>query len=370
MNWIEILTPVFYIGLVAVILAFLLVIAEAILANYGTCVITVNGEKRLEVDGGRSLLASLKEHSIFVPSACGGRGTCAYCKVKVLEGGPPLLPTETPLLTDEEQKDRMRLSCQIKVTGDLAIELPEEILSLREYHCTVESIRDMTHDVKELVFKLDGDDRIEFTAGQYVQIETPIYGSLKEPVYRAYSIANPPRENDRIKLLIRRVPEGICTTWVFDILKEGDPVTISGPYGHFRLSETDSEILMIAGSTGIAPIVSILEHMKDDEQARNRKARFFFGAVALKDMFYLDECEKLEQELPNFQFVPALSQPADEDNWQGETGLITEVLDRHVDQGAEAEGYLCGSPGMIDASIKVLNEKGIPEERIYYDKFA
>jgi len=355
-------------GATSGILAVLLVVAERYLADYGTCVVDINGgSKRLEVQGGKTLLATLMQEGIFIPSACGGRGTCAYCKVKVREGGPPVAPTETALLAAADLAASVRLSCQVKVRNGLAIEIPESLFLVKQFTGVVERIRDLTHDIKGLRIRLVDPPAIEFTPGQYVQLETPVYGDNPEPVYRAYSIASPPSDREHVELIVRLAPGGICTTWVFTLLKEGDTIRFNGPHGEFRLSDTDAEMVWIAGGSGMAPFWSIARHMR--EKGIQRKATYFFGAVKPRDLFLVDELRQLEKELPSFRFVPALS-GAEGDGWDGEKGLITDVVGRHVEGGAAKEGYLCGSGGMIDASVKVLVAKGVPQERIYYDKFT
>ncbi len=350
------------------ILAAVLLVAERYLANYGTCRIDVNeGAKEMTVDGGGTLLASLTAQGLFIPSACGGRGTCAFCTVKIHEGGGPLMPTEQPLLTADEIEDNVRISCQVKVRNDMKIEVPEELFAIREFRGRVESIDDLTHDIKQLRIALIEPETIDFVPGQYIQLQAPAYGSNPEPVYRAYSISSPPEDGGAIELIIRLVPEGICTTWVFEYLAEGQEVLFNGPYGDFGLSDTDSDMVWIAGGSGMAPFWSIVRHMKHNDIAR--PCRYFFGAVAGRDLFLVDELTALADEMDWFQFIPALSDPADEDGWDGETGLITEVVDRHIDDDAQLEGYLCGSAGMIDASVAVLKQKDIPESKIYYDKF-
>jgi len=350
------------------LLATLLLIAERYLADYGTCTIDINdGTKELSVQGGDSLLTSLTSQGLFVPSACGGRGTCGYCKVKMIEGGGPLLPTEEPLLEPEEIPEQIRVSCQVKVRNDLAIEVPEELFSISEFRGRVESIRDMTHDIKLIRIALIEPESIEFAPGQYVQLCAPAYGSNPDPVYRAYSIASDPFDDTIIELIVRLVPGGICTTWVFEYLKEGDEVLLNGPYGEFSLSESDREMAWIAGGSGMAPFWSMIRHMKRNGIAR--KCTYFFGAVQKRDLFLLDELHSLADQLDWFTFIPALSSPADEDQWTGQTGLITEVVGRHLERGPQTEGYLCGSAGMIDASVKVLSDNGVPEAEIFYDKF-
>lgn len=349
--------------------AALLLLAERYLADFGQCVIDVNrGGKRLEVKGGETLLNSLMGQRIFIPSACGGKGTCAYCKVKVLNGAGPVAPTEEPLLTAEEVANNVRISCQVKVREDMAVEIPEHLLSVKEYKGTAERIRDLTHDIKELRIKLTDPPTLDFVPGQYVQLMAPAYKGSPEAVYRAYSISSPPHDTGYIELIIRLVPGGACTTWVFQHLSEGDEVTFNGPYGEFRLSDTDAEMVWIAGGSGMAPFWSIIRHMKQAGIAR--KCTYFFGAVQKRDLFLTDELRQLDQELDWFTFVPALSGPAEGDPWNGQTGLITEVVGKGVPDAAGKEGYLCGSGGMIDAAVKVLEGLGMPEGKIYYDKFT
>jgi Na+-transporting NADH:ubiquinone oxidoreductase subunit F len=353
---------------VSLVLAILLLVAERRLVNYGTCKIDINdGDKVLELEGGQTLLSSLLSKKIFIPSACGGKGTCAYCKVKILEGGGPLAPTEEPLLTPAEINDQMRISCQCKVRGDMKIRIPEELLSVKEYRGTVASLRDLTHDIKELRIHLEDPEEIDFISGQYIQLRAPAYGDNPEPVYRAYSLSSPPSDKQNIELIIRKVPDGICTTYVFEQLKEGDEVYFNGPYGEFRLSEQHREMVWIAGGSGMAPFWSLLRHMA--EQSIERTTTYFFGALSQRDLFYVEELRAFEEKHDWFSFVPALSKPDTDSEWGGETGLITDVVDRHIGDGREKEGYLCGSPGMIDASIKVLEAHDLATERIYYDKF-
>ena len=354
---------------ICAVLAVLLLIAERYLANYGQCRIDINeGERELEVKGGQTLLNSLMSEGIFIPSACGGRGTCAYCTLKITSGGGEIVPTEEPLLTDEEKASDVRLSCQVKVRNDLAVVIPEELFLVKEYRGVVEHIRDLTHDIKELRIRLVEPETISFESGQYVQLETPAYGSHPEAVYRAYSLSNVPSDNRYVELIIRLVPEGICTTWVFTILKEGDEVTFNGPYGDVRLTDTDRAMIWVAGGSGMAPFWSMVRHMR--EQQLDRKCTYFFGALTQRDLFLTDELRELEMEMPKFNYVPALSEPAPDDDWDGETGLITEILERHVADASECVIYLCGSGGMIRAAHKVLETKNANEELIFYDEFT
>ncbi len=350
-------------------LSVLLVIADRYLNNYGICKIDINqGTRVLEVAGGDSLLGVLGHEKIFIPSACGGRGSCGLCKLKILAGGGPLLPTEEPHLTAAERQANVRLSCQVKVRGDMAIEIPDELFSIKEYRGRLETLKELTYDIKLVRVALLDPPTIDIVPGQYIQLECPPYADQPEAVYRAYSIATDPQDKTHIDTLIRLVPNGICTTWVFNHLREGDAVKLNGPYGDFRLHDGDGEMIFIAGGSGMAPFCSILAEMK--RTGNPRPTRYFFGARACRDLFYLDDMQQYEQALPNFTFIPALSDPAPDDQWTGETGLITDVVGRHYQDCSDKQAYLCGSPGMIDACIKVLSAKGMPAENIFFDKFA
>lgn len=349
-------------------LSLLMLLAEALIARYGPCTITINARRTLTVEGGRSLLATLKDADIFIPSACGGRGSCGLCKVTLERGAGSPLATELAWLSPAEQAGGVRLACQVKVKNDLALVLPEALLEVRQYATRVVGLRDLTPDIKEVRLQLVDPPAITFKAGQFIQFEVPPYDLTDEPVYRAYSIASPPSASGAIELEIRAVPNGLCTTYVHRHLRVGDVVTINGPYGDFTLRDTDREILCVAGGSGMAPIKSILTDMA--EQRNPRKVRYFYGARARADLAAYDAIRALESALPDFSFIPALSAPGPDDGWRGETGRITDVMDRHVEKAPEAEAYLCGSPFLIDACIQRLTAKGLPMERIYYDKFA
>jgi Na+-transporting NADH:ubiquinone oxidoreductase subunit F len=364
----SVLIAVAVIAGLCVLLSLLLIVADALLLDYGECTITINEEDERKVAGGNSLLATLMEEGIFIPSACGGRGSCGLCKVKVLDGGGPLLPTEAPHLTRQEIEDNVRLSCQVKIRGDVSISVPEEILSLQQYAAEVEKIVELNYDTRLIRLKMVDPPEFAFTAGQYLQLETPPYGKTPDPVYRAYSMASPPSSPGAVELIIRLVPNGICTTYVFELLAEGDPVKVNGPYGEFFLRDTDREILFIAGGSGIAPIRSMLHQMAEEGNAR--KATFYYGANELRDLYMVEEMRGFEDKLPNFTYVPVVARPDDVDSWKGETGLVTQAIDRNVADASRAEGYLCGSPAMIDAVVELLKGKGLPAERAYFDKFA
>jgi Na+-transporting NADH:ubiquinone oxidoreductase subunit F len=343
--------------------------AGAATGSFGKVKISINGGAReLVVDGGRSLLATLRAEGIFVPSACGGRGACGLCRLAVTEGAGEHSAVERHWIPEIDRGRKMHLSCQVTVERDLRILVPEKLFAIREYRTEVAAIRDLTYDIKEVTLRVKDPPEIRFRPGAYVQLAVPAYKPASPPVYRAYSISSPPSSPGVITLQIRLVPNGICTTWVFDHLRVGDPVTINGPHGDFSLRDSDRQIVFVAGGSGMAPIRSMLLDMA--EKGSTRKATYFFGARAVRDLFLVDEMRALEERLPNFRFVPALSSPEPDDAWQGETGLITDVLARHYERMDRHEAYLCGSPGMIDAAIKVFKEKGLPDEFTFYDKFA
>ena len=296
------LIAVIVISSIGASLAALLTISEHFFNDYGQCRITINNERELEVEGGRSLLSTLNAQKIFIPSACGGRGSCGICTLKVLDGGGPLLPTEEPYLDQEERSSNVRLSCQVKVRNDLKIEIPPELFSIREYTCKCAEITDLTYDIKQFRFELIEPKEINYIPGQYVQLRAPTYEKSKEEVYRAYSIASDPAEKNVIDLIIRLVPKGICTTYCFKYLKVGDEVKMNGPYGEFRLSETDAPIVFIAGGSGMAPIECMLHHMVSTNSKRN--AKYYFGANTVKELFLTDLMHQFESKLQSFKYIP------------------------------------------------------------------
>jgi len=366
------LTSIAVVAGVGVVLALLLEAAGSLFADYGDVSVDINsGSRDLKVPGGNKLLATLREEKIFIPSACGGRGSCGECRVRVLDGGGPLLPTEAPLLTPEQRKDRMRISCQLKVRGDLKIEIPEELFLINSWTARLARKTRLNYDTVELRLELPEGETIKFKPGQYIQLKTARYGKVKEEVFRAYSISSSSRDNRTVEIIVRLVPDGIATTWVHDYLEEGTGVEISGPYGEFYLRESQNEIFFIAGGSGLAPVKSILHQIQ--EEKIERKATFFFGALDLRDLFHVETMREFEKNIPGFTYVPALSNPSEETqkSWKGEYGLVTEVVARRAGKVIkDGEAYLCGSPGMIDACVKSLTGMGMPEERIYYDKFV
>lgn len=365
------LITVFLVSAIGAFLALVLVIAERVITNYGDVEININnGEKSFSVKGGGSLLETLGAQKIFIPSACGGRGTCGYCKVKVTEGAGPLLPTEEPYMSADERADNIRLSCQVKVRDDLNIQIPSELFTIKEYLCICEKIVDLTYDIKQFNLRLINPGTMEYIPGQYIQLRTPQYGDNTEEVYRAYSLSSDPTDRQHIEIIVRRVPGGICTTYLFDHLKEKKQVAINGPYGTFYLRDTNAPIIFIAGGSGIAPIKCILHDMRNVKNPR--KAIFFFGVRTTADLFLQDEMKAFENDIPDFTFIPVVSKPEEKSKWDGTSGRVTEVVREYLKEVPNPhlfEGYLCGSPGMINAAVEVLFEAGIPYDKHYYDKF-
>ncbi len=389
------------------LLIMILLLVEAKVARKGDCSITINeGQKTLVVPAGKNLLMSLANRNVFLPSACGGGGTCALCKCQILKGGGDILPTETGLLTRKEQKDRFRLACQVKVREDLSIRIPEEIFHIRKFPCVVRSNDNVATFIKELVLELP--EPMDFKAGGYIQIYVPPYQlnyrsfvidkqyhpdwdkyqlwDLKaendEEIFRAYSMASHPGEKGIVMLNVRvaspppedmSVPPGIASSFIFN-LKPGDKVDISGPYGEFFIKETKREMVYVGGGAGMAPLRSHLFHLFHGLKTRDRKISYWYGARSVREMFYTDEFLALEKKFPNFSYTVALSEPLPQDKWDGPTGFIHQVLfDRylqHHEEPEDVEYYLCGPPVMIDAVQNMLDSLGVPPEMIAFDKFG
>ena len=357
------LTSILIMGGIAAILGVILVLLDHYLASYGECRIRINEDINFTVTGGETLLSYLIDNSIFIPSACGGRGTCGFCKVSVPEGGGPVLPTEIPFLTKSEILNNVRLACQVKVKSDILVSIPEEYLSVQEFKATATEIHSLTYDTKEITLRLDEPGTISFKPGQYIQLRVP--GTSE---YRAYSIASPPSRDDAIKLVVRLVPDGVCSTYIHRSLQVGDVILFTGPYGEFFLQEdSDRDVICVAGGCGMAPFRSIIQHLL--EIGTDRNVTYFFGARTKSDLYYTEELQRLAEEYKNFRFIAALSAPDRSDQWAGETGFIHQVLDKHINNTENTEAYLCGPPDMIDAGIHVLVSKGMKEESIFFDKF-
>ena len=348
-------------GLSAAI-TLLLLIDNRIFCNYGTCVIQINEEEPISIEGGCSLLDALYENKIFIPSACGGQGTCGFCKCDVLEGGGPLLPTEEPYLTRKEKKKGTRLACQVKVKEDLTLRVREDFLNVQEFRAEVIQKEMKTSDTVEIHFKLLEPTEIKSKPGQYVQINVP---DQKERVCRAYSICSKPSDKDKVELLVRLIPDGIGSGYVHN-LNVGDEVTLTGPYGDYEL-DLDAELICVGGGVGMAPMRSILRHLA--EVNPQQKCWLFFGARTTDDSMYYEEFMELAKSMPNFKVIYAMSEPENCPDWTGETGFIHLSVDKHIGTEGNRQAFLCGPPLMIEAVMKTLKDKGLPEDNVFYDEF-
>ncbi|MGB0174779.1 MAG: NADH:ubiquinone reductase (Na(+)-transporting) subunit F [Acholeplasmataceae bacterium] len=349
---------------ILIIITGLLILLDYVLGGSGEKTITINGDNQLVVYGDDTVLSTLASNKVYLPSACGGKATCGTCKFRLVDEVPGVKPTEEPFLSPTEIEEGVRLSCQQKVKPDMKIVLPPGLLSARDFETVIEEIEDLTYDIKRVKFKLIEPNTIDFKPGQFMQIKVPGI-----EVVRAYSLASNPSHKNYVEMLIRYVPNGQATTYVHKALRVGDKATLIGPFGDFFLQEdSDKPIVCIAGGSGKAPIRSILFRLK--ELGMTREVKYFFGARSVRDLYYTEEFLALEKEFPNFKYIPALSEPLESDNWEGEVGLITDVLDRNVGDLSGHEGYLCGSPGMIKACINVLNKHDIKEENVYFDNFS
>jgi Na+-transporting NADH:ubiquinone oxidoreductase subunit F len=398
--------------IVIISLVMMLLYAKAKLAPSGPVTITINGEKELAANGGSSLLSTLSDAKLFLPSACGGGGTCGMCKCQVIEGGGSILPTEVGFFTRKQIHDNWRLGCQVKVRESLKIEIPKEIFGIKKWECEVISNRNVATFIKEFVVKLPDGEDLDFVSGGYIQIDVPKieiefrnmdveteyrgdWDALKmwdlkmknpEPVYRAYSMANHPAEGNIVKLNIRiatppwdrsknqflPVNPGVCSSFIFS-RKPGDKVMVSGPYGEFAVKNTDREMIFIGGGAGMAPLRSMIFDQFLTKKTI-RKTSYWYGARSLREVFYENEFRDIEAKNPNFSFNLALSEPLKEDNWTGYTGFIHQVvlqnyLDKHP-APEDIEYYLCGPPMMNTAVLNMLDQLGVPPENIALDDFG
>ncbi len=365
----QLISGILVIAGIGAFFALLLELADTFIADYGICQLNINNKKDLEIEGGRPLLSSLAEKGIFIPSACGGKGTCAYCKVKVLEGGGPVLPTETPYLSAEELEDNVRLSCQVKVRNDLAIEIPEELFLIQEFRIRVKNIKDLTPQVKCLSLEiLSPQEGITYQPGQYIQLEVPKYKHSKEPEYRAFSMASNPEDHSQIELFVGRVTKGIVSTYIHDYLQLGQEVLVRGPFGDFYFRDSDRDILLIATGTGLAPILSILRHIRFEKIPR--KTTLFFGTRTQEDLYCVDELREMEKQLMEFAYIPTLSREPEDSSWEGERGRVTALIKNNIAEKSDIDVYICGNAEMVESSLDLLKEKGIPDDQIYFDKFT
>lgn len=425
------ITSIVVFFIVIFLLVAILLGAKAKLAPSGPVTLNINGEEK-QVESGNTLLSTLSAEKIFLPSACGGGGTCAMCKCQVLEGGGEILPTEVGYFTRKEVQEKWRLGCQVKVKNDMKIKVPEEIFGIKKWECEVVSNYNVASFIKEFVVRLPEGENLDFQAGGYIQIDVPPcevdfkdiditshpklgrdsmdfksewdkFGlwDLKmkndEPIFRAYSMANHPAEGNIIMLNIRiatppwdraknkwmDVNPGICSSYVFD-QKPGDKVTISGPYGEFFIKETDAEMIYIGGGAGMAPMRSHLFHLFHTLKT-GRKVSYWYGGRSKRELFYLDDFEQIEKEFPNFKFHVVLSEPLPEDNWtpkkdindengDGFTGFVHQaVIDqylKHHPEPEEIEFYFCGPPLMNAAVLKMCDDWGVPPENVSFDDFG
>ena len=396
---------------VILLLVLLLNFAQSKLLPQGDVTLHINDDPENDIIAtpGSTLLTALATKNVFLPSACGGGGTCAMCKCQVLEGGGEILPTETGYINRADAKNHWRLACQVKVKEDLTLQIPEEIFNIRKWECTVVSNNNVATFIKELVLDLPKGETLNFKAGGYIQIDIPEYTNLlfknfdveneyrpdwdkykiwdlvannDESIFRAFSMANHPAEGNRMMLNVRiatpppklwnDVPPGLATSYIFN-LKKGDKVTISGPFGEFFIKETKREMVYIGGGAGMAPMRSHLFHLFQSLKT-GRKVSFWYGARSLREMFYDEEFKDIQKRFPNFNYNVALSEPLPEDNWQGPTGFIHQVLhDNYLkdhEDPTEVEFYMCGPPPMIAACENMLYDLGVEEEMIAYDSFG
>ncbi len=408
--------------LITLVLVIILLIAKKYLVNTGNVTITINNDKTVEASSGKSLLSTMADNNIFLPSACGGKGSCGQCKVKVVEGGGEILPTETVHFTRKEIKEGWRLGCQLKVKGDLKIDVPASVLDVKEWECEVISNRNVATFIKEFIVKLPEGEHMNFIPGSYAQIKIPAFSmdydrdidkdligpeylpawekfglfSLKckneDTTIRAYSMANYPAEGDRIMLTVRiatppfkpkpevgfmDVNPGIASSYIFT-LKPGDKVLMSGPYGDFHpIFDSKAEMMWIGGGAGMAPLRSQIMHMTKTLHCTDRVMNYFYGARALNEVFYLDDFLALEKEFPNFKFHLALDRPdpvADEIGVAYTPGFVHQViydtyLKDHPDP-EDIEYYMCGPGPMSNAVNKMLYGLGVEPSSIHYDNFG
>ncbi len=398
---------------VILLLVIILLYAKKKLTPQGEMNLKINKEKELTVNPGSTLLATLTQHEIYLPSACGGQGTCGTCECQIHEGAGDILPTEKGFFSRKKQQDNWRLSCQVKVRDDLDITIPKEIFGIKKWECEVLSNENVATFIKEFVIQLPEGEAMDFSPGGYAQIDVPPYkidfardihvdeeyrqdwenanlfdlkASNSQEVSRAYSMANHPAEGNIVKLNVRiatppwdhkknrfkKVPPGIASSYIFS-LKPGDKVIASGPYGEFFIKDTQREMVYIGGGAGMAPLRSHIFHLFKTLKT-NRKVSYWYGARSKREIFYAQEFEEIAKKFDNFSFNIALSEPLEEDNWDGYTGFIHQVvhdqyLSKH-EEPEEAEYYLCGPPIMNESVLNMLDELGIPEENIDLDDFG
>ena len=404
------ITIVFGVGMftaIVLLLVFIILVARSQMVSSGAVTIEINGEKTITVPAGGKLLQTLSDAELFLPSACGGGGTCAQCKCIISEGGGSMLPTEESHFTRRDAAEGWRLSCQTAVKQDMKIVVPEEVFGVKQWECTVESNPNVATFIKELTLRLPEGQNVDFKAGGYVQLECPphlvkysdfdideeyrgdwerfgffkVVSEVKETVIRAYSMANYPEEQGIVKFNIRiatpppgseGIPAGEMSSWAFN-LKPGDKVNVYGPFGEFFAKETEAEMVFIGGGAGMAPMRS---HLFDQLKRihSKRKISFWYGARSLREMFYQEDYDQLAADNENFDWHVALSDPQPEDNWDGMTGFIHNVLFENYlkDHPApeDCEFYMCGPPMMNAAVVQMLTDLGVEPDNILLDDFG
>jgi Na+-transporting NADH:ubiquinone oxidoreductase subunit F len=409
-----VLTSVGFFLTVTILLVSVLLYAKKCLTPSGEVIISINGgDKTLEAELGNTLLTTLGNHKVLLPSACGGGGTCGMCRCRIEKGGGSILPTETGFFTRKEQHDNWRLACQVKVRETLNIQIPREVLGVKKWECEVVSNRNVATFIKEFVVRLPQDTSLHFKSGGYIQIDVPkinvdfkaievddIYRqeweqcglfnlrmTNNEPTFRAYSMANHPAENNIIMLNVRiatppwdretqrfkNVNPGRCSSYIFS-RQPGDKVSISGPYGEFFLKDNNNEMMFIGGGAGMAPMRSHLFHLFYTLKERQKKITFWYGARSWREVFYYEQFRAIEKRFSNFSFHLALSEPKPEDKWTGPTGFIHKVIyNNYLNQHEEPEEvdyYLCGPQLMNNAVQSTLYNLGVPDENIAFDDFG
>ena len=404
---IEIVLGVTLFSAIILTLVLVILVARARLVPSGNVNININDERTITPAVGGKLLNVLADAEIFVASACGGGGSCGQCRVKVFEGGGDILPTETSLINKREAAEHNRLSCQVVVKEDMKIEVPREVFGVKKWECTVRSNDSVATYIKEFVLELPAGEDLQFRAGGYIQIECPphqlkyrdfdiaeqfrdewdqyklwdIESNVTESVMRAYSMANYPGEKGIVMLNVRiatpppsvpDAPTGKMSSFIFN-LKPGDKVTVSGPFGEFFAKDTDAEMVFIGGGAGMAPMrAHIFDQLKRLDS--KRKISFWYGARSLRETFYMDDFNELQEKHDTFSWNIALSEPPPEDNWTGYTGFIHEVVYENLLKNHPApedcEYYMCGPPMMTTSVIKMLHDLGVEEDNILLDNFG
>lgn len=399
---------------VILLLVIILLVAKNYLSPSGNVKIMINGEKEVEVESGSNLLATLSANKIFLPSACGGGGSCAQCRCQIENGGGEILPTEKVHFSRKEQQANWRLGCQVKVKQDMEIKIPESVLGVKKWECEVVSNNNVATYIKEFVVKLPPGEHLNFVSGGYIQIDVPKYDikysdydiedrfrsdwdkfkmwdlgyKNTEETMRAYSMANYPAEGDIVMLNVRiatppfdrvnggfqKVPPGICSSYIFS-LKPGDKVMVSGPFGEFHpILDSDREMLYVGGGAGMAPLRSHILHLLKTLKITDRKISYWYGARSKNEIFYEEDFRELEKEFPNFSFHIALSDPQPEDNWTGPVGFIHQVIhDNYLkdhDAPEDIEYYMCGPGPMAKAVEKMLYDLGVPRNMLMFDDFG